>query len=233
MIVPAPATRSARGRARAAARSSSGRDRTAAARLAVSAGAGVAAAAAMVALGPWWLAPLAGWDAAGLVYLVWMGRWLWSMGPTQTAAHARREDPGRGARDTLLLAASGASVLAVGLVLVRASKTTGLEKGLLLGTSVLSIVISWSVVHTVYALRYARLYYEGEPGGVSFNEHDPPSFTDFVYLALTIGMTFQVSDTDLQAKPIRRTAVAHALLSYVFGALIVATTVNLIAGLSK
>jgi uncharacterized membrane protein len=187
----------------------------------------------MVAVGPWWLAPLAGWDAAALVFLVWMGRWLWPMGPSETVARATREDPSRGMRDTLLLIASVASLLAVGLVLVRAGSTTGLAKGLLLGTCVLSIVISWSVVHTVFALRYARLYYEGDPGGVDFNEQEPPCFSDFVYLALTIGMTFQVSDTDLQAKRIRRTAVGHALLSYAFGALVIATTVNLIAGLSK
>ena len=56
---------------------------------------------------------------------------------------------------------------------------------------------------------------------------------DFAYLALTIGMTFQVSDTNLQTKAIRRTALGHALLSYLFGALIIATTLNLIAGLSK
>ena len=82
-------------------------------------------------------------------------------------------------------------------------------------------------------LRYARLYYRDRPGGVSFNEQDPPVYSDFAYLALTIGMTFQVSDTDLQAKEIRRLALRHALLSYVFGTLIIATTVNLVAGLGK
>lgn len=116
---------------------------------------------------------------------------------------------------------------------MRAGHTGGLAKGLLLGLSIASIVLSWSVVHTVFALRYAKLYYDGEPGGVDFNDEDPPRYSDFVYLALTIGMTFQVSDTDLTVKPIRRTALRHALLSYVFGALIVAITINLIAGLSK
>jgi uncharacterized membrane protein len=68
---------------------------------------------------------------------------------------------------------------------------------------------------------------------VDFNEEEAPCYVDFAYLALTIGMTFQVSDTDLRRKDVRRTALSHALLSYMFGAIIIATTVNLIAGLSK
>jgi uncharacterized membrane protein len=80
---------------------------------------------------------------------------------------------------------------------------------------------------------YAKLYYQGEGGGVDFNEEEPPCYSDFAYLVLTIGVTFQVSDTNLKTKEIRRTALRHALLSYVFGALIIATTINLIAGLTK
>ena len=98
---------------------------------------------------------------------------------------------------------------------------------------VVSILLSWSMVHTVFSLRYAAIYYEGDPGGVDFNEENAPCYTDFAYLSLTIGMTFQVSDTDLQTKRIRRAAIGHALLSYMFGALIIATTINLIAGLGK
>jgi uncharacterized membrane protein len=54
---------------------------------------------------------------------------------------------------------------------------------------------------------------------------------DFAYLAFTIGMTFQVSDTNLTAKPIRRTALRHALISYLFGAVIVALVINIVASL--
>jgi uncharacterized membrane protein len=68
---------------------------------------------------------------------------------------------------------------------------------------------------------------------VDFNEDDAPDYRDFAYLAFTIGMTFQVSDTTLQTSEIRRTALRHALLSYVFGAVVIATTINLVAGLGK
>jgi uncharacterized membrane protein len=133
----------------------------------------------------------------------------------------------------LLLGAALVSLLAVGLVLVRASHTSGAAKVLLVGFSAFSVVLAWSVVHTVFSLRYARLYYMDSAGGVDFHESKEPCYTDFAYLALTIGMTFQVSDTDITNKTIRRTALRHAVLSYLFGAIFIAVTVNLIAGLSK
>jgi len=68
---------------------------------------------------------------------------------------------------------------------------------------------------------------------VDFNEDEPPCYTDFAYLAFTLGMTFQVSDTDLKTKVIRRTALQHALLSYLFGTVIIASMINLVAGLGR
>ena len=132
-----------------------------------------------------------------------------------------------------LLVAAVASLLAVGLVIVTAGGGGGLAQGLQVGLGVASVILSWTVVHTVYTLRYARLYYGGSDGGVDFNADDPPRYADFANLAFTIGMTYQVSDTDLKTKEIRGTALRHALLSYLFGTVIVATTINLVAGLSK
>ncbi len=206
---------------------------TAGKRVALGTAAGVAGAVIVALLGPWWLIPLSGWDVAAAFLLSWTWASLWPRQAAATAAHARREDPGRATADLLLLGASLVSVLAVGLVLVRAGQESSLGKALLVGMCVASVVLAWATVHTVYALRYASLYYRGEPGGVDFNESEAPCYSDFLYLSLTIGMTFQVSDTDLQTKAIRRTAVRHALLSYFFGALIIACTINLIAGLSK
>jgi uncharacterized membrane protein len=85
-------------------------------------------------------------------------------------------------------------------------------------------------VHTVHVLRYARLYYSEPAGGIDFGGQ-PPDYSDFAYLALTIGMTFQVSDTPLTAKRLRRVALHHALLSYLYGAVIVAIMVNSVGGL--
>jgi uncharacterized membrane protein len=201
--------------------------------LAVSAAAGLFAVAIAGVLAPWWLIPLAGWMPASAIYVAWMWSSIWWLGPEDTARHAQQEDPRRAAAGIALLSASVVSLLALGLVLVRSGQTNGLAKGLLIGSCVASVVLSWAVVHTVFSLRYADLYYSGEPGGIDFNDDEPPCYSDFAYLAWTIGMTFQVSDTDLQTKAIRRTALRHGLLSYMFGALIIATTINLIAGLAK
>jgi uncharacterized membrane protein len=194
--------------------------------------AGALGALVVAIVGPWWLIPLSGWDVTALVFVSWMWHSLWRLNAADTAKQARRENPRRAAADALLVGSSIASLGAVGLVLVRAGQNGSLSKALLIGLSVLSIVLAWSVVHTVYSLRYAKLYYEGTTGGVDFNTEGAPCYIDFAYLALTIGMTFQVSDTNLQSTRIRRTALRHALLSYTFGTLIIATTINLIAGLT-
>jgi uncharacterized membrane protein len=95
-----------------------------------------------------------------------------------------------------------------------------------------SVVLSWTLVHTIYTARYARLYY-AKAYGVDFNEEEPPRYSDFAYVAFTVGMTYQVSDTDLTDKTIRAVVLRHALLSYGLGAVILAATINLVAGLAK
>jgi uncharacterized membrane protein len=193
--------------------------------------AGLAAAIATGIAGAWDYAPLAGWDIAALVFTVWVWLGTSPMSSTATAAHATREDPSVAVTDLIVLIASVASLVAVGLVLVQASSANGAQQTLLAGFGVASVGLSWFTVHTLFTLRYARLYYTGEDGGVNFKQAAPPRYLDFAYLAFTIGMTFQVSDTDLEAPEIRHTALRHALLSYLFGAVILATTINLIAGL--
>lgn len=202
-------------------------------RVAASTAAGLLAGVADAAVGPWWLAPLIAWDVASGLLLASTWLTLWSLSASQTAAHATRESPSRVNADALLISGSIVSLAAVGLVLVRASHETGLDKGLLVTMSIASIVLAWSVVHSVYTLRYASLYFQRKAGGVSFNNDEAPTYPDFAYLALTIGMTFQVSDTDLMSTAFRRLALRHAVLSYMFGALIIATTINLVAGLGQ
>lgn len=202
-------------------------------RLAVAAVAGVVTAAVVAAVGGSGDAPMLGWDVAAMVYMVWTWISVWPLDEERTARSATLEEPGRKTTDLLLLVASVTSLIAVTMVLVRVGKVSGLVEGTLVVTAVASVVISWAVVHTVFMLRYARLYYSGPDGGIDFNQDGPPRYSDFAYLAFTIGMTFQVSDTELQTAKIRATALRHALLSYLFGAVILATTINLIAGLSK
>lgn len=200
-------------------------------RLVVAAAVGVAAGAVAGVVGPWQAAPLVGWDAAALC---WMGAlWMQVLGfdAVETSQHATREDPQRALADALLLAASAASLVAIAIVTVKAGHAHGGEKAGLVAVGMLSVFASWLLVHTVFTLRYAALYYTGPDGGIDFNEDFEPTYVDFAYVAFTIGMTFQVSDTNLTDRTVRRTALRHALLSYVFGAVILAAVINLVAGL--
>ena len=101
------------------------------------------------------------------------------------------------------------------------------------GLALVSVFVSWTLVHTVFTLKYARRYYSGTAGGIDFNGTGAPDYPDFAYLAFTIGMTFQVSDTNIRSRPIRRTALRHAWLLFPLGAVIIATSINLVSGLAK
>lgn len=200
-------------------------------RLAMSAAFGVLAVVLTAVFGDWRYAPAIGWDTTAIIFTttVWLG--IWPLNAETTAERAIREDPSRATSDILTLCASVASLAAVGIVLVRAHSAHGLEQGMLATLGLISVAVSWLTVHTIFTLRYALLYYSDPVGGVDFNQQERPAYRDFAYLAMTIGMTFQVSDTDLQRTDIRGTVLRHSLLSYLFGSLILATAINLIAGL--
>jgi len=174
---------------------------------------------------------LLGWDAAVVSLLLWIFFAVSTMSAAETKSYAEREDPSIRMSELIVLAAGIALLAAVGLVLVKAGHATGVTKAYLIALGVLSVALSWAMVHTVFTLRYARTYYSRPQGGIDFNESDPPTYLDFAYLALTIGMTFQVSDTNLTSKPIRRIALTHAAFSYLFGAVIVALVINVVATL--
>jgi len=185
-----------------------------------------------VGLGAWRLAALIGWDVAALTFLVstWVN--IYPLDGSETIRRSQREDPSRALADVLLVFASLASLVAVVFVLVEAASRQGRDKGLLAGLAVLSVVLSWLLVHTLFTLGYARQYHSAG-GGVDFNQKETPRYTDFAYLAFTIGMTFQVSDTNLKTTAIRSMALRHALLSYLFGTVILATTVNFVVALAS
>jgi uncharacterized membrane protein len=192
---------------------------------------GVAAAAVALEAGASWsVAALCASDVAALVFVV--GVWVRVRGadPAATAQTARTEDASPVAAESVLVGAGAASLLAVAFTLAQAGDATAPDRGLLTALAVGSVALAWTSVHTVHVLRYARLYYSPPVGGIDFGT-EPPGYADFAYLALTIGMTFQVSDTALMLKRIRRVALRHALLSYVFGTVIVAITVSTVAGL--
>jgi uncharacterized membrane protein len=180
----------------------------------------------------WRIGILGGWDTTALLLLASLWSAIWPMDADQTAAHAEREDPSKAVADLLIVSASIASLLGV-LLVILGSKQQGANQGLSVGIAVASVLLSWALVHSNFTTRYARLYYTGIDGGIDFKSDEKPKYSDFAYVAFTLGMTYQVSDTDLQSPVMRATALRHALVSYLFGAVIIAATINLVAGLSK
>jgi uncharacterized membrane protein len=197
----------------------------------IAAGGGLIAAGCLAAICPWEATVLLGWDTGLALFLslVWFA--VASMDQVQTADHAAREDSSQAAAGSVVVGAAIASLGAVCLILLKAANERGGGKAFIIGVGVLSVLLSWAALHTVFTLRYARMYYTGAHGGVDFNERTPPDYVDFGYLAFTIGMTFQVSDTNLTSKAIRRTALRHALVSYLFGAMIIGLVINVVASL--
>jgi uncharacterized membrane protein len=206
---------------------------TATTRVSMAAVAGIGVGTLVALPSSWQIGTLVGWDVAAAVYAAWSWATIWHRDPAATARLALREDPGRAIADALLLIASTASVLAVAAAIAAGRAGSPGERDLHAGLAVASVVLSWTVVQTVFTLHYARLYYSHPAGGIDFNQEAPPRYSDFAYLAFTVGMTFQVSDTDLQTAALRAEALRQALLSYLLGAVILATTINLVAGLLR
>jgi uncharacterized membrane protein len=206
----------------------------AARRSVVAAAAGIAVLAGTLVGGAQWpIAVSAAWGMTALVIvaLVWVR--IARMEGAATKAHARAEDFSRATTDFAIITASVASLVAVGYLLVRAGNSEGTDKALLILLAIAVVAVSWTAVHTLYTVRYGDLYYRDPIGGIDFNGDDLPDYWDFAYLAFTIGMTFQVSDTSLTSKRMRRTAVRHAVLSFVFVAVIVALAINTVASLLR
>jgi len=170
---------------------------------------------------------LAGWATVAAVFVVWTWAAISWMGPDDTASHATREEPTRFGAHAVVLAAAVVTLAGVGIVLVEK------EIGQLLPTIAVlaSVLTSWAAIHTVFALRYARMYLSDGAGGIDFHMQEAPRYTDFAYVAVTVGMSFAISDTDLGSSAMRRTALGHALLSYLFGTVIIALLVNLVASM--
>ena len=198
--------------------------------------AGLIIALALLPFARWGLALAGGWDAAALTFLLTTWPVIIRADSSRAAQLAAREDETEGSARALLVGVSVASLLGVGYTLHLAGRESGAQRVLLIGAAVLTVVLSRTVMNTVYTLRYADEDFRSKPGGIAFGTEDDqqhPSYRDFAYVAFTIGMCYQVSDTTLRDPQVRRTALTHAILSYVFGVVIVAGSVNLISGLFR
>jgi uncharacterized membrane protein len=171
------------------------------------------------------LAVTLGWTVASAVILGWVWRISWRQGPAGTKKLAETEGSAL-ATDGAVLVFAVASVAVMVDVLLR--RQAGPEAVLL---GVLSVALSWALVNTVFAFKYARLYYVDGDGGIDFNQKEPPSYSDFAYMAFTIGASYAVSDSNTTSTAVRKAVLGHALLSYAFGTVIIAIAINLLTSL--
>jgi uncharacterized membrane protein len=142
---------------------------------------------------------------------------------------------------------SGAAIFAIvvisvcfsltGILALRTNLPVHGSKALHEAISIISLASSWILLHTIFTLHYARLFYADDPSGnkpqlagLSFPEEDKPDYLDFAYFSFVIGMTFQVSDVEITRRLLRKLVLAHSLISFVFNTVIVALTISVLSG---
>ncbi|GAA4005130.1 DUF1345 domain-containing protein [Deinococcus rubellus] len=180
---------------------------------------------------PWELRALIGWLVFSASYLISSWRIIFAVNSGWIRELAQQEDNGRRASGVIAIITSLISLAGVMFALSRAGnlKQEPLLEALLIGAGLLSVALSWLVIQTVYLFRYAHLYYETPEGGVQFPDTPEPDYLDFAYLSFTIGMTYQVSDTDLNQRSMRRLLTGHSLISYVYGVVIIALAISVVS----
>ncbi len=152
--------------------------------------------------------------------------------------NAQSQDEGRLVILSIVTTAACASIFAIAFIL---KETKGKDISILIPHLILAVVTiigSWLLVHTIFAMHYAHEYYqdhqtqnECKAGGLDFPEDIEPDYWDFLYFSFVIGMTSQVSDVEITSRSLRRLALLHSILSFFFNTAIVAMSINIIAGL--
>ncbi len=178
---------------------------------------------------------LLGWDIGVVLYLALVYQLVATCGIDEIRRRAARDDEGALALLILTglsgLAIMGAIVAELGIAKIAGQPRSGLGVTL----AMVTIIVSWAFVHTIFALHYAHEYYGARGdhaiGGLTFPGRQPPDYWDFVYFSLVIAMTSQVSDVVITSKVIRRIVTIHGVLAFFFNVAVFALTVNIVSGL--
>ena len=178
-----------------------------------------------------------GWDGLCLGFIGSMMRSMTECSIEQIRARATEDDEGRATILTVVLVATVAAIAAVALELSLAKGAHGLERGLRVALAFATVAASWFMAHLIFAVHYAHGFYDHEggaavaSGGLRFPGEEEPDYWDFLHFALIIGVAGQTADIEIAAKSLRRLCTVHALFSFAFNTVIVALTINLLAGL--
>ncbi|KFG68043.1 membrane protein [Microvirga sp. BSC39] len=176
---------------------------------------------------------LVAWDIGVVCYLAL----AWSMAVRSSTAkmqeRAAQEDESAGVVLALTLAASVASLAAIAVQLTGIQEDQGALQAFRLAIAAVTILCSWFFVHTIYAIHYAHEYYGdgGERRGLAFPHEARPDYWDFLYFSFNLGAAAQTSDVVIVSRRMRRLALAHTILSFLFNTTILALAVNVGAGL--
>jgi len=191
---------------------------------------------------PSWLRPAAriivAWNFGTTSFLSLAWLLIVSATPQKMRFHTQHQDEGRWTILTFVVSAACTSLLAIFFMLKdnKGLPTTILTLHVLLAG--LTVVCSWLLMHTMFALHYAHYYYrdrhasgEAQTGGLDFPNEQQPDYWDFLYFSFVIGMTCQVSDVQVTSRVMRRLALVHGIVTFFFNTVILALSINIIAGL--
>lgn len=177
---------------------------------------------------------LLGWDIFCIALIVFYWISFLKSGQSHIQKQAAEDDPSRIVIFILLLICTVAGMGAVILLLVSKNDSHN-SKNLHLLIAVGGMVLTWVLVHTIFTVRYAHMYYrqlkQVKDKPLTFPGSEQPDFMDFAYFSFVLGMTFQVSDVSINSKKMRRWALLHGLISFAYNAVIIALTINIVASL--
>ncbi len=175
------------------------------------------------------LAILLAFDVAAVLFLAATLAMIVRSDSHSIRNRARKEDEGYWG---FLL--GSAAVALVALMALAAELHAGRHAGSLeIALAVCSVVLAWLFMNTIFALHYAHEFYGdsgGKHAGLEFPGGGEPDYWDFVYFAFVLGMTFQVSDVQIGARTIRRVALVHGMIAFFFNVIVIAVSVNIVAG---
>ena len=178
------------------------------------------------------------WVVFSITFIITSWIVFFKLPVSEIVKRANKEDGSRLFVLVIILVSSFASLFTVMLLMFSKNKLHSNET-ITVVIAVLGMMMSWVLVHTIFTFHYAHLYYfEGKddtPGisALDFPGKTVPDYIDFAYFSFVIGMTFQVSDVEINSPIIRKTVLAHSLLSFALNTFVVALTINLIAGLKN